>query len=193
MLLRVGPFLYRVHFVDGYIDHEGQPCLGLCDNDTHELFISTVPDLAQQLQVIGHEYLEAWIYHFGTGAGDKEAYCDLFGLAMAQLMLDLTHQLHHLATPATSATPTTPGVPAPSRADSPACAGGEPATGAGARARQPSRVRSPIRHLARKRAFAAGVERGVTAPPGAAGELAALAVELGLGVERVFEPGGAER
>ncbi|MFA9477612.1 hypothetical protein ACERK3_04815 [Phycisphaerales bacterium AB-hyl4] len=58
MILRVGPFLYRVRFVDGYIDHEGEPCLGLCDNDAHELLVSTTVNEAQQIQVICLEYME---------------------------------------------------------------------------------------------------------------------------------------
>ena len=97
MILRVGAFLYRVNFVEGYIDHQGQQCLGLCDNDAHEITDSTVPGLAQQVQVICHEYMEAWLFHFGQGVSDKEDYCDLFGIAMAQFVLDLTHQLHTFA------------------------------------------------------------------------------------------------
>lgn len=93
MILRVGPFLYRVRFVDGYIDHEGERCLGLCDNDAHELLVSTVVSEAQQIQVISHEYMEAWLYHFGANVRDKEDYCDLFGMAMTQFVLDLTRQL----------------------------------------------------------------------------------------------------
>ncbi|HEX7010614.1 MAG TPA: hypothetical protein VF184_11565 [Phycisphaeraceae bacterium] len=93
MNLRVGPYLYRVRFVHGYIEHEGQPCLGLCDNDQHELLISDQISEAQQIQVIGHEYMEAWLYHFGQNLKDKEDYCDLFGIAMAQLVMDLVHQM----------------------------------------------------------------------------------------------------
>lgn len=97
MILRVGAFLYRVKFVEGYIDYQGQRCLGLCDNDAHEITVSTVPGLAQQVQVICHEYMEAWLFHFGQGVNGKEDYCDLFGMAMAQFVLDLTHQLHAFA------------------------------------------------------------------------------------------------
>lgn len=93
MILRVGPFLYRVRFVDGYIEHEGEKCLGLCDNDAHELLVSTTTHEAQQIQVICHEYMEAWLYHFGANIRDKEDYCDLFGMAMTQFVLDLTRQL----------------------------------------------------------------------------------------------------
>ncbi|MFA9477611.1 hypothetical protein ACERK3_04810 [Phycisphaerales bacterium AB-hyl4] len=102
MILRVGPFLYRVRFVDSYIEHEGEKCLGLCDNDAHELLVSTVVTEAQQIQVISHEYMEAWLFHFGENVADKEDYCDLFGMAMTQFVLDLTRQLQQ---PATQDTP----------------------------------------------------------------------------------------
>ncbi len=93
MLLKVGPFVYRVVLVAGYIEHDGEDCLGLCDNETHELFISDRCSTAQQVQVIAHEYMEAWIYHFGRDGMDKEAWCDLFGLAMTQFVLDLMQTL----------------------------------------------------------------------------------------------------
>ncbi|MFP4145731.1 MAG: hypothetical protein ACLFV3_11370 [Phycisphaeraceae bacterium] len=93
MHLRVGPYVYRVHFVPGHIRHEGENCLGLCDNEKHEIYVSTEGSLAQQIQVVGHEYMEAWLYHFGQNLADKEDYCDLFGLAMTQFVLDLIRQL----------------------------------------------------------------------------------------------------
>lgn len=99
MRLRVGPFVYRLVVVEGFIEHEGESCLGLCDNEAHELRVSSECSEAQQVQVICHEYMEAWLYHFGSDAMDKEAYCDLFGLAMTQFVLDLTRSLR-LAGPA---------------------------------------------------------------------------------------------
>ncbi len=93
MLLRVGPFVYRVKVVSGYIQFEGDDCLGLCDNETHELLVSDRCSPAQQVQVICHEYMEAWTYHFGQGVMDKEAWCDLFGLAMTQFIMDLMKTL----------------------------------------------------------------------------------------------------
>lgn len=128
MILRIGPFLYRVHFVEDTIYHEGERCLGLCDNEKHEIHVATQMSFAQQVQVICHEYMEAWVYHFGqprwanatpptpspvshtpiqepedgsseaqpTGAQlvlEKEACCDLFGLAMTQFVMDLIRQL----------------------------------------------------------------------------------------------------
>ena len=98
MQLRVGPFCYRVQFVDGYIHHDGQRCLGLCDNDQHVLYVANVVDKAQQIQVLCHEYMEAWLYQFGAdlnddhAALDKEQLCDLCGLAMTQFALDWVHQ-----------------------------------------------------------------------------------------------------
>jgi hypothetical protein len=98
MNFRVGPYLYRVRSVEGYIEHEGESCLGLCDNERHELLISDQASETQQVQVLCHEYIEAWLYHFGQKLPrlkeqDKEAYCDLFGLAMTQFVLDLMHTL----------------------------------------------------------------------------------------------------
>ncbi len=96
MMMRVGPYLYRVKRVEGYIWHEGHRCLGLCDNDQHELLVSDVPSQAQQVQVICHEYIEAWLYHFGGALNEhvaKEAMCDLFGMAMAQFAMDYMHQM----------------------------------------------------------------------------------------------------
>ena len=196
MILRVGPFNYRVRFVEGYIDHEGQPCLGLCDNDTHELFISTVPGLAQQIQVIGHEYLEAWIYHFGANLKDKEDYCDLFGLALAQFVLDLTHQLHRFSQ-------TGAGAAGEDEAEALAGVAGVAGVGvhrAASRARQRSAVRAGARHATPAEVVGGG-QTGRPAPStrppsrpsppdGAAAQLATLAEQLGLAVQRVHEPAG---
>lgn len=97
MNLRVGPFVYRVQFVEGLIEHEGRQCLGLCDNDAHVILVARHGSEAQQVQVVCHEYMEAWVYHFGQGMTDKEAMCDLFGMAMTQFTLDLMHQMRRWA------------------------------------------------------------------------------------------------
>lgn len=99
MHLHVGPFVYQVKTVSGYITYQGQRCLGLCDNDRHELLISDQSSSAQQIQVICHEYMEAWLYHFAQSSLDKEAYCDLFGLAMTQFLIDLAQSLDEAALP----------------------------------------------------------------------------------------------
>lgn len=115
MTLRVGPYLYRVRYVEGYIEHEGHACLGLCDNEAHVIHISNQMTEAEQIQTLCHEYMEAWIHHFGQGlrpseadhadaaSGDlaaderKEAWCDLFGLAMTQFLVDWMHQVRRFA------------------------------------------------------------------------------------------------
>jgi hypothetical protein len=93
MNLRVGPFVYRVELVPGYIPFEGDDCLGLCDNEHHLILVSDRCSDAQRVQVLCHEYMEAWLYHFGQNLRDKEAWCDLFGLAMAGFVLDLMRTL----------------------------------------------------------------------------------------------------
>ena len=123
MILRVGPFHYRVHFVEGDLLHEGERCLGLCDNETHDIYIDARLGFAQQVHVICHEYMEAWLYQFGPPTPHqpltKETYCDIFGMAMAQFVMDLIHRCDHLAggsptTDAPAATaPTTFTAPAP--------------------------------------------------------------------------------
>ncbi|MCC6421593.1 MAG: hypothetical protein IT429_25520 [Gemmataceae bacterium] len=93
--LRVGPFDYRVFEVEGLIWFEGRQCLGFCDNDEHVILVARHGCRAQRQQVLWHEYLEAWVFHFGQdrldyrGHDGKEAVCDLYGLAMAQVMRDL--------------------------------------------------------------------------------------------------------
>jgi hypothetical protein len=93
MRLRVGPFVYEVRWVEGPLEHDGRPCLGLCDNEQHILWVAGVGSHAQQVQVLLHEYCEAWVYQFGEGLADdpekKERWCDLFGLAMTQFVTDL--------------------------------------------------------------------------------------------------------
>ena len=108
MMLRVGPYLYRVEPVHGYINHQGKKCLGLCDNDRHVLLVSDVATEAQQVQVICHEYIEAWLHHFGREfkrLPGKEALCDLFGLAMTQFALDFIHEMRHHSQPPDPAPP----------------------------------------------------------------------------------------
>lgn len=97
MHLKVGPFVYRVVFVEGFVEHDGAECLGLCDHERHEITISRSVSEAQQIQVIGHEYMEAWVYHFGADLADdaaqKERWCDLFGAAMTQFVMDLVRTM----------------------------------------------------------------------------------------------------
>ncbi len=86
LTVRVGPLEYDVALVTGYIRHEGEDCLGLCDNEKQQLLISDRASAAQRVAVFCHEYMEAWLYHFGGQEKDKEGYCDLFGLAMTQFV-----------------------------------------------------------------------------------------------------------
>lgn len=90
MQLSIGPFRYDVRLIAGYIDHEGQRCLGLCDNGRQQLLISDQTPRDQQIQVLCHEYMEAWVYHFAGEQPTKEDYCDLMGLAMTQLVTQFT-------------------------------------------------------------------------------------------------------
>ncbi|MEM6553786.1 MAG: hypothetical protein AAF750_16835 [Planctomycetota bacterium] len=89
MRFRVGPFEYRLELVEDDIRFEGEVCLGLCDNTAQVLYVSAACSPTQRLQVLCHEYMEAWWYHFGQTASDKEGWCDLFGLAMTQFVQDL--------------------------------------------------------------------------------------------------------
>ena len=99
----VGPYVYSVRQVRGYIVHEGENCLGLCDNEKHEMLISDQASPAQQIQVACHEYMEAWVFHFGANLKDKEDYCDLFGLAMTQFLMDFMRDIQPLLKPEAAA------------------------------------------------------------------------------------------
>ena len=90
MNIRVGPFDYAVRLVRGHIDHDGEPCYGLCDHVRQEILLSDVPPPRQRLQVFFHELMHAWWYHFHTDAGDEEAVADLVGVAMTDFMLQAT-------------------------------------------------------------------------------------------------------
>ena len=108
MILRVGPYHYRIKLVEGYIVYEGKNCLGLCDNDRHEILVSDIANESQQVQIICHEYMEAWIYHFADHLAcepAKEAFCDLFGLAMTQCILDFVSQFRRVQSNDTSVDP----------------------------------------------------------------------------------------
>ncbi|MCC7145689.1 MAG: hypothetical protein IT443_04520 [Phycisphaeraceae bacterium] len=140
MNLRVGPFVYRIQFVHGHIQHEGQACLGLCDNDQHLILISDQASESQQIQITCHEYMEAWLFHFGANIADKEDYCDLFGLAMTQFVMDLMQQLRPPEiTPAPGSGAHAGGCKAPTagsgsiKTDSPAKAAGRDFAGASGR------------------------------------------------------------
>lgn len=183
MNLRVGPYLYRVRFVHGYIEHEGQPCLGLCDNDQHELLISDQISEAQQIQVIGHEYMEAWLYHFGQNLKDKEDYCDLFGIAMAQLVMDLVHQMRldasELLKPPANADAKSP---PPPEITTPPEATASPKTAASPQAATPAGIATPSAATASPLAASAAPAQSPQAGPVPP---AALAVRM---IER-YEPG----
>ena len=88
MRFQVGPFTYSVRRVSGYIEFNGQRLLGLADHEQHELLISDRVNLTQQVQVLGHEIMEAWIYQHGAPR-DKESACDLFGTALTAFTMDL--------------------------------------------------------------------------------------------------------
>jgi len=193
MLLRVGPFVYRVEKVAGYVEHEGEDCLGLCDNDEHILWLSERCSTAQQIQVLCHEYMEAWLYHFGQGVSDKEDWCDLFGLAMTQFVVDLMQTLR-LEGPAilgsanTSESANSAKSPRPSAGDPepPTNASGrsepappEPPTGKPGPSKQPKRAkrsRVPIRTL-----------EGCFVPAGAESHDADRAAEIGRWREQVMQ------
>ncbi len=93
MKVNVGPFEYRIRLVHGYVRHEGQDCLGLCDNVRQEILLSDVPPENQRLQVFFHELMHAWWYHFGPDAGDEEAIADLVGIAMTDFLLQARRTL----------------------------------------------------------------------------------------------------
>lgn len=89
MALNVGPFAYRVRFVDGEIvDETGEACAALCDYLKQELLVSTELPPDQQFQAIMHELHHAWERHFPVG-DDEERRCDLFGNIVLQLHKDL--------------------------------------------------------------------------------------------------------
>ena len=98
----------------------GKKLLGLCDNERHELLISDQASTAQQIQTVCHEYLEAWIYHFGQKLNDqdKEIYCDLFGLAMTQFVLDFIQSFRSELEFSPTFSPASPQQPATERANS---------------------------------------------------------------------------
>ncbi|MEX0653111.1 MAG: hypothetical protein WD534_14375 [Phycisphaeraceae bacterium] len=179
MILRVGPFLYRVRFVDGYIDHEGEKCLGLCDNDAHELLVSTVVSEAQQIQVISHEYMEAWLYHFGASVTDKEDYCDLFGMAMTQFVLDLTRQLRIFAGEAAEGAVEADADPADALVS----------TASTSASQAPADVDTMLRCLgeAARASDTANREAPATPSPRVATKLARQAARVGLRVRDVYE------
>ena len=93
MHIHVGPFRYRVRLVHGHIEHEGEPCFGLCDNVRQEIRISDVLPERQRLQVFFHELMHAWWYHFDVDPTDQEAVVDLVGVAMTDFVTQALRQL----------------------------------------------------------------------------------------------------
>lgn len=93
MFVHVGPFRYGVRLVHGHIEHEGEPCFGLCDNIRQEILISDVPPERQRLQVFFHELMHAWWYHFDVDSGDQEAVVDLVGIAMTDFVTQALRKL----------------------------------------------------------------------------------------------------
>jgi hypothetical protein len=85
----VGPFEYRVQLFEGLIDHDGQPCFGLCDNVQQRIYISDVPPPPQRMRILIHEIMHGWWFHFGPDRVDEESIVDLVGLAMTELITEL--------------------------------------------------------------------------------------------------------
>ena len=197
MMLRVGPFLYRVRFVQRELWLDGERCLGICDNETHEIFVASHLSFAQQVQVICHEYMEAWLYHFGPAGGgrgrpdepggaagahgQKEAYCDVFGMAMAQFVMDLIHQFDQLGRTA-AGTAMGAGAAAPGPSGAPSAAACEDHHG-------PARDwQTPAAATGHASASAGTGEQSPVAA-----KLARAAARAGLRVTDVHEPSGAAR
>lgn len=61
---------------------------GLCVWATKEILISPQVDPADRLEVLGHEYHEAYLMHYPPATG-KEASCDLFAALFKQLVESL--------------------------------------------------------------------------------------------------------
>jgi hypothetical protein len=92
MDLHIGPLVYSVYLWSGYIPHEGQPCLGLCDHDRQCVLISDHAKNERRLQVLCHEAWHIWRHHFGSQCSTAEGEADLVGMMFVQLMKDLHGQ-----------------------------------------------------------------------------------------------------
>lgn len=87
MDIDVGALTYRVELVRGYVQHRGEPCVGLCDHLQRRILIADVLDRSQRLHVFLHELMHAW-WHVQPGRiDDEEAVADLVATAMTRLLL----------------------------------------------------------------------------------------------------------
>ncbi len=92
MQVDVGPFVYEVELVRGYVQYRGEPCLGLCDHLAKRIMIADVMDRSQRLHVFLHELFHAWQHHQPGRIDDEEAMADLVATSMTRLILDVTNQ-----------------------------------------------------------------------------------------------------
>lgn len=94
MELEVGPFTYRVRLVSGTIEHEGEPCFGLCDHLSRTILIADALDPDQRLHVLLHELFHAWQRHCPVALNEEESVADLVALSMTRLTLQLKADPH---------------------------------------------------------------------------------------------------
>lgn len=97
MRIFVGPFSYNVELVRGLIQHEGEPCLGLCDDIRQWIGVSDEPPPEQRISIFWHELAHAWqrwlkVHDLPL---DEEAFANLIGLAMPSIDLGTMHRVKH--------------------------------------------------------------------------------------------------
>lgn len=87
MQIAIGPMTYDVCLVEDWIDHEGEPCLGLCDHVAQRILISKRSQPDRRVNVFFHELAHAWqrVFNVGDVTLDEERMADVIGLAMADL------------------------------------------------------------------------------------------------------------
>jgi hypothetical protein len=95
MDLHIGPLVYRVYLWPGFIQHEGEQCLGLCDHDRQYVLISDTVNDDRRMQVLCHEAWHTWRHHFASQCSTPEGEADLVGMMFVQLMKDLHGGMPH--------------------------------------------------------------------------------------------------
>lgn len=98
MKIPVGPFLYEVRLVSGYVlDPDGRRCLGLTYPDRQLIEVSDVPPSAKRLATLWHEIAHAWKCELDITQADEldgESIANLIGLAMAAMPIKTFARLH---------------------------------------------------------------------------------------------------
>jgi len=100
MLIRVGPYRYRVELVNGYVEHEQTLWLAVTDHQRHLIRVSDRVADEDRLRVMLSELMQAWWNAYDSAETSETTVIDAMVSGMVDLLDQLAPRLSGKAMPA---------------------------------------------------------------------------------------------